>query len=242
MRPPPTPYSPEMNSTCSRRSAAPRRSSTRAPRSASLATDDRAVERERAGERAPRAARRASRGWAPSTRTRRSAGRRRRPPPRRRPAARRRAGARAAPSASSARSAAIASTEVWPLRRSTRTSSKTSPPSPTTAAAIESTAISRAEHDGPVRDRGGRRGEGRPGTPCGAARSSVTRSAADSSPISAADRAAGQAGPRDELGARRRTAGVELADDGAQVRAADRLAALPDRLQTHRHRVCVPLF
>ena len=30
--------------------------------------------------------------------------------------------------------------------------------------------------------------------------------------------------------------------DGAQVRAPNGLTALPDRLQTHRHRFCVPLF
>ena len=56
------------------------------------------------------------------------------------------------------------------------------------------------------------------------------------------DRTAGQAGAGDQLGAGCRTTEVELTDDRAQVRAADRLAALTDRLQPHRHRICVPFF
>ena len=138
----------------------------------------------RARRRARRpAARRASRGWAPSTRTRRSAGRRRRPPPRRRPAARRAGRRERRSAASSARSAAIASTEVWPLGRSIadrarrprrrarrwpRRSSRPRSRAPSTTAPCGSRQTT---------------GEGRPGTPAGSARSSATRSAADSSPI-----------------------------------------------------------
>ena len=147
-------------------------------------------------------------------------------------------------SASSARSAAI----VVDARRGraggrSGRCSRTSPPSPTTAAASESTAISRARTTARARIRAGRRGEGRPGVPSGAARSSSTRPAATSSPISAADGAAGQAGAGDELRARQRAADVELADDRAEVGAPDRLAALPDgRRGRDHHRVCVPLF
>ncbi len=43
-----------------------------------------------------------------------------------------------------------------------------------------------------------------------------------------ADRAAGQPGRRDEVGAGQRTTLVETTNDGGKVRAADRLAALPD--------------
>jgi hypothetical protein len=49
------------------------------------------------------------------------------------------------------------------------------------------------------------------------------------------DRAAGEPGPRDELRSRHRAAGVQLAHDRAQVGAPNRLAALTDRLRTHRH-------
>ena len=143
--------------------------------------------------------------------------------------------------ASSARSAAIASTEVWPLGRSMRIRSKTSPPSPTMAAAIESTAISSPRTTAP---RGLRQttGEGRPGTPCGSARSSDDEAGGRQLADQATDRAAGQARPRDELGTRRGTARMELAHDRAQIGAADRFAALPDRFQPHRHRICVPSF
>jgi hypothetical protein len=56
------------------------------------------------------------------------------------------------------------------------------------------------------------------------------------------DRAPGQAGPRDQLGPAGWAAVVELADDGAQVRTADRLTALADGLESHRHLICVPLL
>ena len=74
------------------------------------------------------------------------------------------------------------------------------------------------------------------------ARSSATRPAAASSPISA--RIALRVSPvaRDELGARQRAALVELADDRAQVRAADGLAALPDVDAADSATVCVPLL
>ena len=55
----------------------------------------------------------------------------------------------------------------------------------------------------------------------------------------AADRAAGEARAGDELGSGQRSASVKLADDRAEVGAADGLAALPD---LDDHRVCVPLF
>ena len=58
----------------------------------------------------------------------------------------RRDGAR---SAEPARSATISSTDEWPRGRSTRTVSRTSPPSPTMAAASESTAMSRARTTAP---------------------------------------------------------------------------------------------
>ena len=139
------------------------------------------------------------------TRSRRSAGRRRRPPRRRRPAPRRRvAGDRRWPPGRRGRRRS-SSTQVWPRGRSIRTGSKTSPPSPTSPPASESTAISRREHDGAVRvetDDGRRPARS---AVEGAPRSSVTRSAADSSPMSAADGAARQTGPRDQLGARGRT-------------------------------------
>jgi len=58
----------------------------------------------------------------------------------------------------------------------------------------------------------------------------------------AADRASRKAGPGDELGPRERSATVQLADDGAQVRTANRLAPLPDFTPTGGHAICVPLF
>ena len=73
-------------------------------------------------------------------------------------------------------------------------------------------------------------GDGRPGVPSGSARSSVTRSAAASSPIR--PRMALRVSPVRATSSER-DAGpprVELADDGAQVGAADGLAALPDGL------------
>ena len=135
----------------------------------------------------------------------------------------------------SARSAAMPSTPVWPAGRSTRTRSNTSPPRPTIAAARESTAISKREHDRAVRidpdDRGGPTGRAlRLGTllddEVGRGELADQRT----------DRAAGQAGTGDQLGARGRTAVVELADDRAQVRAMDRLATLAEGLEPHRHR------
>ena len=60
-------------------------------------------------------------------------------------------------------------------------------------------------------------------------------------PDQPADRAPRQPRARDELRARQRTAGMELAGDGAQVGASNRLAALTDRVAAGRHRVCQPL-
>src|SRR5207247_3048297 len=56
----------------------------------------------------------------------------------------------------------------------------------------------------------------------------------------AADRTPGEAGPRDEAGSRHRPAGVELADDGAEVRPPDRLAPQPGLVTNGGHEVCVP--
>src|SRR5436190_19528330 len=51
----------------------------------------------------------------------------------------------------------------------------------------------------------------------------------------AADGTAGEAGPGHELGARGRTAAMELPDDRAQVRPADGLAALAGDVQPRDH-------
>src|SRR5207247_10759504 len=56
----------------------------------------------------------------------------------------------------------------------------------------------------------------------------------------AADRAPGEAGPRDEAGSRHRPAGVELADDRAEIRAPDRLAPQPGLVANGGHEACVP--
>ena len=119
-----------------------------APRSASLATE---IGTSCRGPRraARRAVRRASRGWAPSRRARRSGGRRRRP--------RRRCRSSRSPAAPARRTSARARRGPrrsrrpieWPRGRSTRTWSRTSPPSPTTATASESTSISSARTTAP---------------------------------------------------------------------------------------------
>ncbi len=76
----------------------------------------------------------------------------------------------------------MASTDRWPLARSARFSAKTVPPSPTSATASESTAISRASTTAPS-GFGRTRGDGRPGVPRRAARSSDASPAATSSPM-----------------------------------------------------------
>ena len=80
-----------------------------------------------------------------------------------------------------------------------------SPAGPTCAAASESTVISRArtEARSPSSET---TGEGRPGRPSGAGRSSDTRPAASSSPTWPADGASRQARPQHELGPRQRPA------------------------------------
>ena len=201
---------------------------------------DRDVAAEAPRRAARRAGRRASRGSAPSTRTRRS---RRtmpatatpmpitRPPAGRRPGR----GPRARRGRRRSRRPRVAA------RRGRPGSSRgPSPPSPTTAAASESTAISSARTTAPS-GFGRTSGDGRPGVPSGVGRSSVDEAGGDQLADQAADRAAGQAGAGDELRARQRPAGVELADDRAEVRPANGLAALTDLVATHRHRVCVPL-
>ena len=111
--------------------------------------------------------------------------------------------------------------------------SMTSPAGPTWAAARESTAISRARTETRSRSRD-TTGDGRPGTPSGAGRSSVTRPAATELADVAADGAPGQARARDELGAGERPASVEGANDRAQVGAPDGLAALAALKVSHR--------
>ena len=144
---------------------------------------DRDRGRERPREARRRAARRPSRGWGPSTRGRRCAGRRRRPPPRCRRSASRRA-PRSSP-ARAARSATTSSTDSsHPRPVDARTARASRRRGPTIATAIESTRISRLSTTAPC---GLRRtsGEGRPGVPRGTGRSSVTSPAAASSPTSA---------------------------------------------------------
>ena len=101
------------------------------------------------------------------------------------------------------------------------------PPSPTSATASESTAISSARTTRLPRFETDER-RGRPGVPSGVARTSDTRPAGDELADQPADGAARETGPRDQLGARQRPALVELADDGAQVRPADGFAPLAD--------------
>ena len=120
--------------------------------------------------------------------------------------------------------------------RSTRTRSSVRPPSPTTAAAIESTRTSNARTTAPsarggpaARDgpacRGGRRGPPRRGRP---------RQLANEG----ADRAPRQSGRRHELRAGARAVLVEHAEDGAEVRSMDRLAALPGHRGPIRMDLC----
>ena len=127
MRPPPTPTSPDRNTTSDAPTAAPRRCSASAPRSASLAIEigTSGPSRRRAVRRAGR---RASPGSGPSRPARRSAGRRRPRPPRPRSAARR-PWRGWMPAASSTSSSTTSSTDEWPRGRSTRTRARTSPPS-----------------------------------------------------------------------------------------------------------------
>ena len=95
------------------------------------------------------------------------------------------------------------------------------------ATAIESTRISRLRTAAPSGFRR-TRGDGRPGVPSGTARPSITRPAAASSPTSAADGAAREAGGGDELGTGEGTTLMKAADDGAEVRSMNGFAALSD--------------
>ena len=219
-----------------RPTAAPRRCSARAPRSASLATVIGHVASGAPPRAARRAGRRASRGSAPSRRARRPAGRRRRP--------RRRCPTIGAGAGRTARGPGdelgrgrprSSSTDEWPRGRSTRSSSKTVAAEPDEGGGERVDGDLERQDDAARRARSGRAATAGPGSPRCAAPSSTTRPAAASSPIEAADRAARQAGPGDELGARQRARGVERADDRAQVRAADRLAALPDLVAAGSH-------
>ena len=132
---------------------------------------------------------------------------------------------------------AMSSTLERPRGRSIRRSSSGRPPSPTAAAASESTAISSASTIAPV-ESGRTTGEGLPGVPSRAAGLSLARSPATSSPIEAADRAAGQPGAGDEVGAGHRAALMELPDDGAQVRPTDRFAAMSELVATTQQGLC----
>ena len=92
-----------------------------------------------------------------------------------------------------------------------------------------------------VRDPGGRAATAGPGVPSRVAGPSVARSPATSSPMR--PRIALRVRPvrRDEVGARQRAAAVQLADDRAQVRPTDGLAAVSELVATDQHEVCVPL-
>ena len=126
--------------------------------------------------------------------------------------------------ASSARSSTIATSDEWPRCRSIRTCSRISPPSPTSAAARESTSMSRARTTAPS-GAAETSGEGRPGVPRRAAGRSDTRPPATSSPIR--PRIALRVRPvrADEGGSGHRSGRMQFADDRAQVRPADGLAA-----------------
>ena len=125
--------------------------------------------------------------------------------------------------------------------RSRLTQPSTSPSRPTTAAAELSTAISSARTTAPPGTRR-TRWDGRPGTPSGGAGPSVTRPAAMSSPVRT--RMALRVSPvrADELGAGERPAGVQLADDRAEVGASHRPAPLADLAPSVGHPICHPLL
>ena len=141
--------------------AAPRRTSARAPRSASFATEMASEVPSANPRRSPSGMSRQPRFGATETRPslRRTTPAMATPTPIRRSSAGR---SERTDSARLTRSTTTSSTDEWPRGRSTRTASKTTPPSPTAAAASESTATSSASATAAP---GTRRtmGEGRPG-------------------------------------------------------------------------------
>ena len=182
IRPPPTPTSPETNSTWSRADAPPRGGARRARRG-------RPRWRRRSGRRAPSAG--ASRSPSGTSRQPRF-GRHRHeavaaPDDARRPRRRRRRAPSAGAGSRSSRRDELdeavgdrSSTDAWPRWRGRRgRCSRTSPPSPTTAAASESTSISSGEDDRRLAGSAGRPATAGPACPASAARSSATRSAGD---------------------------------------------------------------
>ena len=180
MSPPPTPTSPDTKSASSTPTAAPRRCSARIPASASFAMAIGTVTASARASRAPSGTSTqprlgaivttpSSRRTTPATAT---------PIPMIGPSSR----ARSSP-ARARRSATTSSTESCLRGRSIRIWSIRSPPSPTIAAAIESTRISRLSTTAPV-GHSRTSGEGRPGVPRRTGSSSVTMPASASSPTS----------------------------------------------------------
>ena len=173
-----------------------------------------------------RAGHRANRGWGPSTRSRRCDARRRRP--RRRP----RAAARPPAGAPGASRQARPGRPRWPRPRCGRSVDRPGPvrarrrparPRPPRAYRWPPRGRERRRLSGP----GGRRARVGRGSHAGGrgpgdevGRGQLTDEAADC--------AARETGPCHELGARCRAARMQLPDDRAQVRPADRLAALAD--------------
>ena len=145
-------------------------------------------------------------------------------------------GARAAGAARRARAPrgrrSVSSTEERSRGRSRRTTSRTSPPMPTAATASESTVISSARTM-PPRGLGRTSGDGRPGVPCGVPRLLGDEAREGELADEPADRAARQAGPRHQLGARNGAAIVQLSQDCAEVRPPDGLTALSWQLVGH---------
>ena len=127
---------------------------------------------------------------------------------------------------SSTRSATVSSSERRPHARSTRIDSTISPPSPTSGHGqrIDRDLERQDGRSGGVRTDERRRPAGR-ALGRGAAPRARGRSD-DQVAQDGADPAAGEPGMLDEVGARHRPAQVQLADDRAQVRAPDGLAAL----------------
>ena len=241
MIPPPMPTSPDRNRTSSAPTAAPRRASASAPRSASLATWIGTLAPNACGDRVAKtdvdpAEVRRHRDDAVRLR-----GRRRRP--------RRRSRSRCRSGRSVGRSVA-----ANPARTPTTWSTEADSARPIDPCLVEDVATEtddrrcqRVDFDIEGKHRRGR-GDGRHERRRASWRSSAGRAALgdeaarDKLTDEAADRAARQACPGHELRAGEGAASMELTDDQAQVRAANRLAAMPEVVLLNRHRICVPLF
>ena len=236
MSPPPTPTSPEMYSTSSRPAAAPRRCSASDAEVGLVGDRDRDADAPSA-----RARRSPERDVAPAEvrghrdDSRRCAGRRRRPRRRRRSAGRRTAGRRGRSRPAPARSATMS------LDRRVAARPIDADELEDLAAEPDDRGRQRVDRDLEGEDDGRRRGSGGPAATAARASRAArpaprsTRPAATSSPIR--PRIALRVSPvaDDELRPRQRAALVQLADDGAQVRPADGLAALPDLVAADRH-------